>query len=136
MGNSINYKQVVDKLQSLIPNGTESRFYKIEMTECYSNGKTIILIELIDTDRNDGYNKYRLYHSELVNIETDEELFRCCIEELEEVYNNIKLVMGSMIGKGYVMLNEIADENKTVDTKFKIGDTVGIRSWEDMEIYE
>lgn len=107
MNNNINYKQVVDKLQSLIPNGTESRFYKIELTEYYSNDKTITIIELVDTDRNDGYNKYRLYHSELVDIKTDEELFRCCVEELEEVYNNIKWVMSSMICRGYVVLNEM-----------------------------
>lgn len=103
----INYKRVVDMLEKSIPDNKDCRFYKIEMTESYSNGKTIILIELVDTDRNDGYNKYRLYHSELIDIESDKELLECCLNELKSVYDNIKWTMCNILSKGYIILSEM-----------------------------
>ena len=77
----INYKEVVDYLNTLILDDNGKEWYRFEFSQFYSGEETIILIDLIDG----GYdNKYSLYHSTLCdNINTNEDLINCCIEELQ-----------------------------------------------------
>lgn len=127
----INYKQVVDKLQSLIPDDYEGRFWNIELSQHYSGEDDIVLIYLQDCGNG---NKYRLYHSELNDeVNNDRELFEGCLESLKEVYGATKCIMGSMIDSGYIVLGEIDTNNNILDKNFNIGDTVRIRNWSDME---
>lgn len=103
----IDYKMVVDKLQSVIPNVGDSKFkfWTIELSESYIEGESVVVIYLLDMGSN---NKYRLYHSELNDYTfTDKELLQCCLDELAEIYGEIKLNMSSIIGSAYIMLNEM-----------------------------
>lgn len=102
----MNYKLVVDKLQSVIP-PYDGNGWCIELTENYSEGKDIKLIDLHNVENG---NKYRLYHSELDDgVKTDKELLECCLESLQEKYCEIKSVMSFLLDNGYVMLGEMEE---------------------------
>lgn len=103
----INYKQVADKLQSLIPNDCDGIHWVVEMVSIKSIDKDIVSIFLRDMS---VANSYRLYHSELNYwVESDEQLFGCCIWELREIYSNIKNVMSGVLNGGIVLKNEMEE---------------------------
>lgn len=97
----IDYKQITDKLQQCLPNDNNLRFWTIELLESYIEGNKVIVIYLLDCGCD---NKYRLYHSELNSgVTNDKELMECCLSELREVYNDIKMVASYVLNSGYVL---------------------------------
>lgn len=103
----IDYKRIVDKLELVVPQYNNGRYWNIELLERHIDGEDIKLIYLYNTGNS---NKYRLYHSELDDrVKTDKELLECCIENLHEVYKEIKSVMSSVLDSWYVMLGEMEE---------------------------
>ena len=96
----INYKQVIDHLNNLITTDYGKKWYSFEISQFYNGEEDIVLIHLVD---NSCDNKYRLYHSLLNdNVNTTEDLIKCCIDELWDVWKDIKDVMGSIVNNGLV----------------------------------
>lgn len=100
----INYKQVVDKLQSLIPQDDNCKWWIIELSQHYIEGDTVILIYLRDTGNG---NKYRLYHSELNECGTDKDVLECCVESLREYLDDVKYVMVGMMNGCLIMMDKM-----------------------------
>ena len=91
----INYNEVIDYLNTLITDENGKKWYMFETHKYHNIEEDIIVIDLIDTGNDNSYN---LYHSLLNDgVDTNEDLIKCCIEELKNIFDNIKTTMMNIL---------------------------------------
>lgn len=111
--NKLNYKEIVDYLNTLITSKHGIKWYRFELNQWYSGKEAITTIHLVDFGCD---NKYRVYHSELDDeIGSMEELIKHCMDELRTVWNDINSVMSGIIKNSEDNINCSTEISHTID---------------------